>query len=129
MKRAIMIMLALTAAVSFSFADEGEQASTLEAPGKVVREATLRTGAPDFVVGKVDRVKLADLLTSARSKITIVDSSGNSNEFVVKALAVVYDSTGRVLTLNDVRTGQEVQVNYIIRDGNTREAVSIKILK
>ena len=133
MKRAIVTMLMLTGLVSFSFADEGEQSSAQEiaqeTPKKIVKDATLRTGGTDFITGKVDGIMPADLLTRPRSKIVIVDGSGNSHEFVVKALAVIYDPAGRFLALDDVRPAQEVQVNYITRFDGTREAVSIKILK
>lgn len=129
MKRAIIIILMLTAAASFSFADEGEQAAAQEAPRKVIKEVTLKTGTSDFVTGKVNCVLPADLLTRVRSKIVVVDGTGNPNEFVIKALAVIYDSTGRFLSLNDIKEGQEVQVNYIKKSDNTNEAVAIRILK
>jgi accessory colonization factor AcfC len=134
MKRLIVTTLMLTAAVSFSFADEGEQSrpqapQAQETSTKTVKEATLRTGDSNFVTGKVDSVTGADLLTKPRSRIVIVDGSGKSDEFAVKALAVIYDSTGRFLTLDNVRPGQEVLINYIARSGRTKEVVSIKILK
>ncbi len=133
MKKMVIAILMLAGCASFSFADEGEQPAaqeaTQEAPKKVIKEVTLRTGATDFITGKVDSIMPADLLTRPRSKIVIVDGSGNSREFVIKALAVIYDSTGRLLTLDDVQPAQEVQVNYITRADRTREAAAIKILK
>jgi len=141
MKKMIIAILMLAGCASFSFADEGEQPAAQEAaqeatqeaaqeaPKKVIKEVTLRTGATDFITGKVDSVMPADLLTRPRSKIVIVDDSGNSREFVIKALAVIYDSNGSFLTLNDVQPAQEVQVNYITKADRTREAAAIKILK
>lgn len=145
MKKTIIAILILIGTAFFSFADEGEQSAAQpvaqetkqeaaqempqEAPKKVITEVTLRTGASDFVTGKVDSIMPADLLTRPRSKIVVSDGSGNSHEFVVKTLAVVYDSTGRFLTLDDIQPGEEVQVNYITRADKTKEAVSIKILE
>lgn len=128
MKKVIITILILAGSVSFSFADEGEQSPAQEAPKKVIKEVTLKTAAADFITGKVDSVMPADL-TRPRSKIVIVDGAGNSHEFVIKALAVIYDSTGRFLTLDDVCPAQEVQVNYITKADGTREAAAIKILK
>lgn len=133
MRKAIIAILMLAGCAFFSFADEGVEPAALEAtqeaPRKVAREVTLKTGAADSVTGKVDSVMPADLLTRPRSKIVIVDDSGNSREFVIKALAVIYDSNGGFLTLDDVRPDQEVQINYITRADRTKEAAAIKILK
>ncbi len=129
MKRIITVLIILTAAASFSFADEGEESGTKTPPVKVVRETILRAGTSEPITGKVERVIFADLLTRAKSKIVITDASGISKEFVVKALAVVYDSTGKFMTLNDVKPGQEVEINYIAKPLKVREAVSIKIIK
>jgi len=129
MRRSIIVILTLIAAASFSFADEGEQSTAKEAPKRVIKEATLRTGASDFFTGKVDCILPAGFLARTRAKIIVVDGSGNSNEFVVKALAVIYDLNGRFLTLNDIQPGQEVRIDYIKKDDNTKEAVSIRSLK
>lgn len=134
MKRLIVTTLMLMAVVSFSFADEGEQSQAQapqvqEASSKIVKEATLRTGDSNFAAGKVESVAGADLLVRTKSSIVITDGSGRPEEFTVKALAVIYDSTGRFLTLNDVRPGQEVRINYTVKRGKAKEAVSIKVLK
>lgn len=133
MKKVIIAILILAGCAFFSFADEGAEPAAREtaqeAPKKVAREVVLRTGATDFVTGKVDSVMPADLLIRPRSKIVIVDDSGNSREFVIKALAVIYDSNGSFLTLDDVHPAQEVQINYITKADRTKEAAAIKILK
>ncbi len=133
MKKVITAILILAGCASFSFADEGVEPAAREAAQeaskKVVREVTLRTGAADFVTGKVDSVMPADLLARPRSKIVIVDDSGNSREFAIKALAVIYDSNGSFLALDDVQPAQKVQINYITKADRTREATAIKILK
>ena len=143
MKKAIVFALVLTAAASFAFADEGEeslsqaqtqvqqqaQPQAQEAEKVIVKEVTLNTGASGFVTGKVAGVMPADMLTRPKSRVVIIDDAGNSNEFTVKALAVVYDSAGNFLSLNDVKRDQEVQVNYMVRSDKAKEAVAIKILK
>ncbi len=149
MKKIVISVMTLTMAVAFSFADEGEQeqaptqaqvqeqvqapapdeAQTQGSAKKIIKEVTLRTGASDSLTGKVDSVKPADPLTRPRSNIVIIDSAGDAIEFVVKAVAVVYDSTGRFLSLDDLRPEQKVQVDYIKKAGKVKEAASIKILK
>ncbi len=145
MKKMFLSLLILTAAVSLAFADAGEdkqpEAQTqpqaqqkIPAPAPVVekiivKEVTLNTGATGFVNGKVASVTPADMLTRPKSRIVIVDGAGNSNEFIVKTLAVVYDSAGKFLTLNDVKKDQEVQVNYTVKSDKSKEAAAIKILK
>lgn len=129
MKKAIIAAIIIASAASFAFADVGEEAQAQTPAKKVIKEVTLRTDSTDFVVGKVSSVKPADLLTRPRSEIEVVDSKGNQNAFIVKSLAVIYDLNGRFLTLNSVQPGQEVQVNYIKKSDNTREAVAIRILK
>ncbi len=130
MRKAIITILVVAAAASLAFADEGEQAAPDRQPKKVIlKEVILRTDGTGFVAGKVDSVTPADLLTRPKSRIGITDQAGNSSEFVVKALAVIYDSKGRFLTLNDIQPGQEVQVNYITKSDDIKEAVAVRILK
>ena len=159
MTKLIISVMMFTMVAVFSFADEGEQtqapaqdgtqvqeqaqapapeqiqalmpdeARDEESAKKVIKEVTLRTGASGSLAGKVSSIQPADPLTRPRSKIVIVDSDGEAVEFVVKALAVVYDQTGRFLSLDDIRPEQEVRVDYIKKAGKVKEAVSIKILK
>lgn len=153
MKKTISLALILTLAASLSFADSGEQAKVqaqpqvesqpapqapvqaqaatqAQEPGrKVITDVNLRTGAQGSVKGKVESVTPADLLTKPRSSIVIVDEAGKTVNFVVKALAVVYDATGQILTLNNVKPSDNVQVNYITKADKSKEAASIKVLK
>ncbi len=142
MKKAMISILVISAAVSFAFADEGEESQPQAAarvtqraqpqaqePGKIiVKDVTLNTGATGLTTGKVSSVTPADL-TRPKSKLSIVDAAGNVTDFTVKALGVVYDTTGNFLTLNEVKPDQEVQVNYIEKSNKTKEAAAIKILK
>jgi len=67
-------------------------------------------------------------LRQVKSKIAITDQSGNEVEFVVKALAVIYDAGGSLLALDELTAGQKVQVNYRLKAGNIKEATSIKVM-
>jgi hypothetical protein len=148
MKKIMISVIMLTMLSAFSFADEGEQespppaqiqekaqteasepAQKEETAKKVIKEVTLRTGTSDSVTGKVASIDPADPLTKPRSNIVIVDAAGEAVDFVVKTLAVIYDSTGRFLSLDDVKPEQEVQVDYIKKPGKVKEAAAIKILK
>ena len=144
MKKSLLLILILGLFVSYAFADEGEEASPIQAPVstpvatasenaaapvRVIREVTLREATPDFVIGKVETILPAEPFVRPRSKIAILDNAGNRSEFVVKALVVIYDASGKFLSLNNVQQGQEVQINYIQKADGTREAASIRILK
>lgn len=135
MKKIAIAIILLAVSASCSMADEGEQSAVNEPAKEVVKEVIVKTGALESVSGRVDSVIPADLVIRPRSKIVIIDDSGRSIEFIVKALAVIYDSTGRFLTLYDVRPGQRVQIEYITKANRSidradkiREAASIKIL-
>ena len=101
----------------------------LASPPSFADEAVLRSADPDFVIGKLENMTGADLLTRVISKIAVIDRSGRKLEFTLKALAVIYDTSGRIISLNDIRPGQELQVNYKILADGTREASSIKVLR
>lgn len=146
MKRSLLLMLILALTVSYAFADDATEEAppqivpvsapaaapivkTAAPAGRIIREVTLREATPDFVIGKVECVLPSDIFIRTRSRITILDNAGNSSEFVVKALVVIYDASGKFLSLNNIQPGQEVQINYIAKSDGTREAASIRILK
>lgn len=141
MKKLSILIFMILAVANLSLADEGElepvqspavpQARTdqQEAQKTIVKQVSLKTGASGAVSGKVANVLTSDDLSRTRSRITITDNEGNTTEFMIKTLAVIYDSTGRFLTLNHVQAGQEVLIDYVTKRDGSREAVSIKILK
>lgn len=156
MKKTIMAVLVWGAAFSYAFADAGvEEAVVPAAPvaenvaaapaaesaaaapaeavsaeaKKVITDTTLRSEEAQSIIGKVDSIMPADLLTRPKSKITITDESGNQVEFTVKPLAVIYDMSGKIVALDEVSSGRKVQVHYKMLGGDAKEASSIKILE
>jgi len=94
---------------------------------KVITETILRDDNSESVVGTVASITPSSL-RQVKSKIAITDQSGNEVEFVVKALAVIYDAGGSLLALDELTAGQKVQVNYRLKTGNIKEATSIKVM-
>ena len=142
MRKIAIVLLMLAATFSFAFADEGEEAPASPAaaapamqaepqqrqPTKAAREAILKTVDPDQMSGKVADILPSDL-TRPKSKLIIVDESGNEAEFSVKALAVIYSENGTMMALNEFQKGAEVQVNYRTIKDKVKEATSIKIIR
>jgi len=156
MKKIFAIAAALTIsifAVTAGFADEGETeepsnvapaiiqappstpaaAPSVQAPAdatvtRSIREASLRTADSQSMEGSVACVTPSGIM-QPRSKVTVSDAAGNNVEFTVKVLAVIYDSKGTILSVDQLCQGDKVQVNYRTAGCNIKEATSIKVLK
>ena len=142
MRKIAIVLVMLAATFSFAFADEGEEAPASPAAAapamqaepqqqqstKAAREAILKTVDPDQMSGKVADILPSDL-TRPKSKLIIVDESGNETAFSVKALAVIYSENGTMMALSELQKGAEVQVNYRTIKDKVREATSIKIIR
>ena len=123
MKNTILIGIALMLLVSPCYGDEGESRS-------VVKDVTLREpSGPLVFVGKAESIIPAGPITANRSSIIVLDENGNEASFEVKTLAVIYDFTGRMISLDQIRKDSKVQINYRVLAGGTKEAASIKVLK
>jgi len=135
-------LLAMVLIAASAYADAGETETKPEAavemkpaapppakaPGKVVSDTSLVTADRDFVTGKVVSVLPSDI-TRPKGKLVIADRNGAQTEFQMKALAVIYDSKGALMSLTDLRGGQTVRVNYKMIDGKNAEATSVKVLQ
>lgn len=102
-------------------------ASIIRAGDGREREATLKTSGTMSVTGKVSAVEPANTLTRSKARISIIDENNNPLQFLVEAAAVVYDSTGRIISLKDIPAGTKVQVNYKEKANKVMEASAIKI--
>ena len=127
MKKFTIALLIIAAAASLSFADEGESAAAAAPAKKVVTDVNLQTADPDYVSGKVVEVMPSDDFRM-KPKIVVADQGGNTVEFVVKTLAVIYDASGALVALDEIQKGANVQVHYR-PIGGAREATSIKVTK
>jgi hypothetical protein len=126
MKKITMLVLMFLAAAPMAFADEGEAAQAQ--PRKVITETILKMEDPDYVSGKVVNILPSDMGRS-RAKITVADKDGVEAEFDVKVLAVIYDTKGSLVSLDDIALGTDVEVHYRTLGDNKREATSIKVLR
>ena len=99
-KIAIFILVSLIASPCV-FADEGESAATVAPAKKIITDVSLRTADAEYVTGKVVEVLPSDD-TRSKSKIIVADQGGNTIEFIVKTLAVVYDASGALLALDEM---------------------------
>lgn len=150
MKKIFAISIVFLAVYSsICFADEGETDMSAPAPAsvaeevvapmsapvaqapvtagkRVIKEMTLESADPNFVVGTVAEVYPSGLGRPI-AKIVIVDANGERIEFPVRPLAVIYDSTGAIFAIDQLREHAKVQVNFRTRRDGVREATSIKI--
>jgi hypothetical protein len=147
MKKISAIIFAAAMLTAPCFADEGETGSVpaalqaaAPAPAsqparpaaapdarRTIREAALRTEGTQVAAGKVVSVAPSDL-TRPRAALTIADAGGNDIVFEVKALAVIYTRGGELLSLDELQSGQDVEVAYRFLSSGSREATSIKVL-
>lgn len=146
-----IVIIASLLAVSYIYADAGEEEPTNVAPAMIqapkepvasqpecrpavqtgrrtIRETDLRTECQESVAGTVSCVVPSGLM-QPRAKLTITDQGGNEIEFTIKTLAVIYDTAGNILSFDSLQQGSKVQVNYRALSGDCKEAIAIKVLK
>jgi len=157
MKRILAISLTIVMAIAVvAFADEGEMDEPSNvapaiiqappetapvsqpaaaprpaaAPGKTrtVSETTLRTADEQYMQGSVSCIVPSSIMQH-RAKIVIKDQNGDEIEFTVKTLAVIYDPTGAIMSLDKLQQGTKVRIHYKGAGENARMATSIKVLR
>ena len=122
MRKVLFAALAIAVIVSPCFAGEPQ--------GKtVIREANLRDADALIFVGKAESIIPADLRTANKSKIIVLDEKGNEVTFNVKALAVVFDFSGKMIALDQITKDSKVQIYYRELPGGGKEASAIKVLR
>ena len=82
----------------------------------------------DFVKGTVKSIDLASIFRRPNPLLVIIDDKGNELKFDVKPSVVVYSDKEMYISLQAVKPGDEVNVNYRYSSGGQKEAVAIKIL-
>ncbi len=105
-----------------SFVHAQEEAKTVK------KDYTINVGESQIISGTVGTVVASDM-SRPNSKLSITDDNGVSVDFTVKPSALIFTSTGgSLLTLHDVKTGDQVTVNFRKKDG-VNEAVAVKVLR
>ncbi len=100
----------------------------VSASTRVRGDTNLRSPEPEFIVGSVSCVVPSSLMRP-RSKLVVSDQNGNETEFMMKTLAVIYDPTGYIMSLDKLQQGTKVQVHYKAACDNVKIATSVKVLK
>jgi hypothetical protein len=116
----ISVLLAVVFAVSVSLAQEESK--------NVKKDYSINVGESQIVSGLVGTIVPSDM-SKPSAKMSITDENGASIEFTVRPSALIFTSSaGSLLTLHDVKPGDQVTVNFRKKDG-INEAVAVKVVK
>jgi hypothetical protein len=122
MKKYAFLVMLLTGvfAVSASFAQD--EAKTVK------KDYSINVGESLTVSGVVGSVVPSDM-SKPSAKMSITDEGGANIEFTVKPSALIFtSSSGSLLTLHDIKNGDQVTINYRKKDG-VNEAVAVKVVR
>lgn len=119
MKKLAVVVLALAFVASMAYAEEAQKAN--EPVGKVV-EAT------GTVVGKVVSVITTGSDKAAEGTVTVVDETGKTMMFPVDPTVKIVDATVNAITLNQLKEGEKVKVDYS-KEGGSEKAKAISVTK
>ena len=124
MRTITIVMVMLIAAGPVAFADAGVDTGTR----RIIKDFTLESADPDYITGKVVCVVPAELMRP-KAELIVADDSGAETCFTVKVLAVIYNTAGKMLSLDQLAPGTPVQVNYRPLSCDVKEATSVKVLR
>lgn len=83
--------------------------------------------SPRTFIGEVESVSLGDSAKGTASIIVIVDEKGQKLTIEVKANTVIYDKTGNEITLDKIKNGDKVVIEYAETKETIEKAESIKL--
>lgn len=116
----LSVLIAVVFSVSAAIAEES--------PKTVKKDYSINVGESLIASGVVGNVVPSDM-SKPNAKMSIADESGANIEFTVKPSALIFTSSGgSLLTLHDVKSGDQVTVNYRKKDG-VNEAVAVKVIR
>ena len=92
-----------------------------KAPAKPAEIQTVR--------GKVDSVSIGtDPMRGNMSEITIISEDGQKANFEVKTgIGITIGASDRVVTLNQLKNGETVIINYIMTKADVKKAMTIEL--
>gem|GEM_PF-1755879 len=123
MNKIMLAVLALVLASSLCYAAEGMSEKATEPVGAVVE-------ASGMFVGKVSSV-VEDTMAGGKAKgyVTVSDETGQTKMFPVDDTVKVVDTTFNALTLNQLKAGEKVAVQYSKDKNGKEKATTIKVEK
>ena len=119
MKKMLIAVVAVVCVASLCYAAEGDSVKATEPVGAVVE-----TGG--VFIGKVSSAVEKSL--GGKGDITVVDETGKTKVFPVDPTVKIIDNTFNALTLNQLKQGEKVSVEYT-KEGGTEKAKSIQVMK
>ena len=119
MKKILVAVIAVAFAASIVYAMEGDQSKANEPVGAVVET----TGV---FVGKITSV-VEESVGANKGSLILADESGKTKIFPVDPTVKIVDDTFNALTLNQLKKGEKVSVEY--SKGGTDQAKSVTVQK
>jgi len=120
MRKALLAIMALAFVASLSYAAEGASPVANEPVGAVV-EAT------GIFVGNV--VSVVTTGETGNASVTVADETGKTMVFPVDPAVKIVDAAVNVVTLNQLKTGDKVAVEYTKDEKGAEKAKSISVMK
>lgn len=119
MKKMLLAVIAVICVASLCYAEQGDTVKATEPVGAVVE-----TGG--VFIGKVSSAVEKSL--GGEGNVTVVDETGKTKIFPVDPTVKIIDNTFNALTLNQLKAGQKVSVEYT-KEGGSDKAKSIQVMK
>jgi hypothetical protein len=122
MNRNTLKLVALISVLAVSAVSAQEEARNVK------KDYSINVGESQIVSGVVGTVVPSDM-SKPSAKLSITCEDGANIDFTVKPSALIFTSSGgRLLTLKDVKPGDQVTVNFRKKDG-INEAVAVKVVR
>jgi hypothetical protein len=118
-KKMLIAVVAFVCIASLCYAAEGETAKATEPIGAVVE-----TGG--VFIGEISSAIEESM--GGKGDITVVDETGKTRIFPVDSTVKVIDNTFNALTLNQLKKGEKVSVEYT-KEGGSDKAKSIQVMQ
>ena len=99
---------------------------TQAAPSNQPAQAPLET---KIITGKVDSVLIGDLSKGVKSELVVVNEAGQKLDLAVRSGISILAKDGKMLTLNGIKNGDKVMVEYITKESGVHRAISIKLVE
>lgn len=116
----VIAVIALTAVSAYAATDNKTATEPL---GAIVEASGVFIGTVSEVV--VDTVTVGQ----AKGTVTVADESGKTRIFPVDDTVKIVDATVNVMTLNQLKKGQKVEVQYSKAPTGEEKVSSVKVMK
>jgi len=118
MKKILFALIAVVFVASLCFAQKDSTAACKAAPAAVETKT---------FSGKVEAVSFGEGRKGAKPAIVVADEKGQKLDFVAKSSATIVSKNGKAIDMTDIKKGDKVSVEYIIKSDGINRAKSIKL--